>query len=93
MIKTQIQFPDHLYARLKKLSCEQEWSLAETLRRGAELLLATRPAATQRSGKAWTLEPPANTQLLSDPFADPDWRETANLSSSAASLLQRGGKK
>ena len=32
----------------------------------------------------WKLEPPANTQLLTDPFANPDWREDANLGSSAA---------
>lgn len=89
MVKTQIQFPDNLYERLKKLANEQEWSLAETLRRSAELLLATRPLAPKSQSAAWTLEPPANTQLLADPFANPDWREAVNLGSSAASLIEQ----
>ncbi len=90
MVKTQIQFPEGLYERLKKLASEQEWSVAETLRRGAELLLATRPLAPNSHRAAWVLEPPANTQLLTDPFANPNWRETANLSSGAAALLHHG---
>jgi hypothetical protein len=39
MIKTQIQLPDEMYRSLKRLADRQEWSLAETLRRGSELLL------------------------------------------------------
>ena len=86
MIKTQIQFPDGLYKRLKRLAAEQEWSLAETLRRGAELLLATRPFAEPPTTQAWTIEPPANTRLRVDPFADDDWRVAANLGSKPAEL-------
>ena len=44
MVKTQIQLPDDLYARVKQLAKRKEWSLAETLRRGAELLLQQYPA-------------------------------------------------
>lgn len=87
MVKTQIQVPDDLYGRIKQLAAQQEWSLAETLRRGAELLLATRPLAATGAAAAWTLEPPANTQLLVDPFAGPNWRENTNLGSSADGLL------
>jgi len=87
MVKTQIQVPDDLYGRIKQLAAQQEWSLAETLRRGAELLLATRPLATTGSAAAWTLDPPANTQLRANPFADPNWRENTNLGSSADALL------
>lgn len=86
MVKTQIQFPDALYKRLKRLAAEQEWSLAETLRRGAELLLATRPLAESPNTGAWAMEPPANTQLRSDPFADEDWRLASNLGSKAGEL-------
>ena|SRR6516164_9910343 len=43
MIKTQIQLPDELYERVKLLAKQKEWSLAETLRRGAELLLQQYP--------------------------------------------------
>lgn len=39
MNKTQIQVPDELYREIKSLAKAREWSLAETFRRGAELLL------------------------------------------------------
>lgn len=92
MIKTQIQLPDDLYRRVKRLAESQEWSLAETLRRAAELLLAVRPAGAGGGGKTWRLDPPANTQLRTDPFADPDWRLHANLGSGASALLQQSRK-
>ena len=39
MVKTQIQLTDELYRDLKRLAGRKQWSLAETLRRGAEALL------------------------------------------------------
>jgi len=87
MVKTQSQIPDELYRRVKRLAEAQEWTLAETLRRGAELLLASRPLP--RTSGGWTLQPPANTQLRTDPFADPAWREDANLGTTAARLKRR----
>lgn len=87
MVKTQVQFPDTLYAQLKALAAEQEWTLAETLRRGAEPLLATRPLLPPGGAKPWTLEPPANTQLRVDPFEHEDWRLLANLGTGPAELL------
>jgi hypothetical protein len=86
MVKTQIQIPDGLYKRLKRLADEQEWSFAETLRRGAELLLATRPVAGSQDTAAWCLEPPANTRLRKDPFATDDWRLDANLGTDSQDL-------
>jgi hypothetical protein len=79
MVKTQIQIPDGLHKRLKRLADEQEWSFAETLRRGAELLLAKGPVAGSQDTAAWRLEPPANTRLRRDPFATEDWYFKANL--------------
>ena len=46
MVKTQIQLPDALYRDLKRLAAAREWSLAETLRRAAEQLLARHPTVT-----------------------------------------------
>jgi hypothetical protein len=92
MIKTQIQFPDDLYRRVKRLAESQEWSLAETLRRAAELLLAVRSPGSSVDRATWRLDPPANTQLRADPFADPDWRMQANLGSGAAGLLKQSRK-
>ena len=86
MVKTQIQIPDDLYRRVKRLAEAQEWSLAETLRRGAELLLVTRPTPSEFRSSAWKLGPPAHTKLKRNPFADPDWREHANFSTAAMDL-------
>lgn len=86
MVKTQIQIPDGLYKRLKRLADEQEWSFAETLRRGAELLLATRPLAGSQDPTLWRLEPPTNTRLRKDPFATDDWRSEANLGTDLRNL-------
>jgi hypothetical protein len=36
MVKTQIQFPEHLYREAKRISAEYEMSLAEVVRRGLE---------------------------------------------------------
>lgn len=92
MIKTQIQIPDDLYRRVKRLAESQEWSLAETLRRAAELLLAVRSPGASVDRATWRLDPPANTQLRADPFADPDWRMRANLGSGASALLKQSRK-
>lgn len=40
MVRTQVQLPDELYGDLKQLARAKEWSLAEAVRRGVELLLA-----------------------------------------------------
>lgn len=92
MIKTQIQIPDDLYRRVKRLAESQEWSLAETLRRAAELLLAVRSPGIEAGRGPWQLDPPANTQLRADPFADPDWRVRANLGSAASALMKQSRK-
>lgn len=75
MIRTQIQLPDELYRDLKRLADEREWSLAEALRRGAELLLRSYP--TERVPRdEWRL--PDAVPL--GPFGAPaeDWRALAN---------------
>ena len=40
MTRTQIQLPDELYQRAKRVAAERELSLAEMTRRGLELFLA-----------------------------------------------------
>ena len=46
MIRTQIQLPDELYRRVKRLAAEREMSLAEMTRRGLSCL----SNATRRRG-------------------------------------------
>lgn len=56
MRRVQIQLPDHLHARAKRLAAAKEISLAELARRGVELVLAQTPAP-EDLGEPWT--PPA----------------------------------
>ena len=57
MVKIQIRLPDALYRDLKRLAAAREWSLAETLRRAAEQLLARHP---QVRGAATSWRPPVS---------------------------------
>jgi hypothetical protein len=86
MIRTQVQLPDELYAQARRLAEQKEISLAEVVRRGLEHLLIIYPP---NRASEWQLEPPANTQLRKDPFADPDWRWQANLGSATAHATAR----
>lgn len=36
MTRTQIQFPEPLYERLKEIAEQQDWSLSEVMRKAAE---------------------------------------------------------
>jgi hypothetical protein len=53
MTKIQIQLPEELFRDLKALAKKREWSLAETFRRGAELLLEVYPAEISPKTTAW----------------------------------------
>jgi hypothetical protein len=75
MVRTQIQLPEPLYRDLKRLAEEREWSLAETLRRAAELLLASYPSE-RASPATWTLPEPR--ELGEFAAAVEDWRALAN---------------
>jgi hypothetical protein len=52
MIRTQIQLPDDLYRRAKRVAKQREISLAEMTRRGLELFLA-RVAAAAAPSSGW----------------------------------------
>jgi len=77
MIRTQVQFPDELYQRLKRLAEERELSLAEVLRRGAEYMLNVYPPV-EETAEAWRLPEPRDLGGH-DPCADPDWREKLHM--------------
>lgn len=61
MTKTQIQVPEDLYRELKTFAKAREWSLAETFRRGAELLLEVYDADPLPPGQGWS--PPVSTEV------------------------------
>lgn len=54
MTKTQIQVPEDLFRDIKSFAKAREWSLAETFRRGAELLLEVYAAEPLPSEAPWT---------------------------------------
>ncbi|MBL9184809.1 MAG: hypothetical protein JNN17_21870 [Verrucomicrobiaceae bacterium] len=43
MTRTQIQFPDPLYQRLKGIAERQDWSLSEVMRKAAEHFISRFP--------------------------------------------------
>ena len=61
MTKTQIQVPEDLFAEIKEFARRREWSLAETFRRGAELLLETYPHDAPPASTAW--QPPTSRRV------------------------------
>lgn len=54
MTKTQIQVPEELFHEIKSFAKAREWSLAETFRRGAELLLEVYDGAPLPPATQWT---------------------------------------
>jgi len=61
MTKTQIQMPEELFRELRAFAKEREWSLAETFRRGAELLLQVYPEHPAGSPAEWV--PPTSSKV------------------------------
>ena len=52
MTRTQIQFPDPLYRRLKVIADQRDWSLAEVMRKAAEHFVERFPEEVAPAG-AW----------------------------------------
>lgn len=98
MIKTQIQLPDALYREAKRVAEEREMSLAEVVRRGLEYITQAYPALAGKK-EDWKLPGPFKLGVMSDPFANPVWREEANLGNVALGMVREpktvryGGKR
>lgn len=76
MRKTQIHLPEDLYQQLKALAAAKEWSLSETLRRGAEYLVVIFPEIADPDKNA---KPPQPIKLGKFKTPANEWREIANL--------------
>ncbi len=61
MTKTQIQVPEVLFQELRAFAKLRGWSLAESFRRGAELLLQVYPKNSAKPTTEWT--PPTSSQV------------------------------
>ncbi len=75
MVKTQVQIPDDLYQKAKRVVREREISFAEAMRRGLEYIVHAYPPL--KTNESWI---PPNPQHLSNFLASPDdWREQAYM--------------
>ncbi len=82
MTRTQIQFPDPLYQRLKAIAEQQDWSLAEVMRKAAEHFVTRFP------------EQPKNPEEWRFPTLDcgGDFlRDPASVRPEAEAILKRSG--
>ncbi len=76
MIRTQIQLPDNLYRRLRRLADLQEISLAEVIRRAGERELSEHPELEELD-QAWHLPAPRALGIRKEISVE-DWRLLAN---------------
>jgi hypothetical protein len=75
MTKTQIQVPEELFRELRRFAKQREWSLAETFRRGAELLLQVYPEQPPADQRQWA--PPTSSKVGWKGLSAPQLREAA----------------
>jgi len=66
MTRTQIQLPDPLYRRLKEVASANDWSLAEVIRRAAELYVQRFPSSEANSSWVFPIVD-AGGEFLMDP--------------------------
>ncbi len=86
MTRTQIQLPDDVYARARKVCASREISFAELSRRGLEYMLsvyAPEPAPAQE----W--EPPKPRRLGWKGLTDEQIKEEAQLTNTEAAHRRR----
>ncbi len=76
MVRTEVELPEEIYEKARIFAEEQHISLQEVMRRGVEQIIRSR---TGKVAPEWKLEPPANTELREDPFADSHWRDRINV--------------
>ena len=86
MTRTQIQLPDDVYARARKVCEAREISFAELSRRGLEYMLSVY-APEPKPAKEW--QPPKPRRLGWKGLTDEQLKEEAQMSSAEAALLGR----
>ena len=80
MVRTQIQFPEPLYRRLKTIAEQNDWPLAEVMRKAAEHFVSGFPVHTP-ARSAWSFP---TLECGGDFLIDP-----ANLHPEADAILRR----
>ncbi len=70
MVRTQIQLPDPLYRKVRRVAETQDWSVAEVIRRGAEAVVRAYPEIKADQRGVWKLPPPIRSKMLIQEPAD-----------------------
>lgn len=89
MTRTQIQLPDDVYERARKVCRSREISLAELARRGIEYILSVYSTPADGAG-GW--EPPKPRRLGWRGLDDAELKEQARMSEAEALLIRRRRK-
>ncbi len=90
MVRTQIQLPDSVYRRAKRLAEAKEISMAEAVRRGLELLLSQYPDP-DKTIRDWQL--PAPRKLGWRGLSHADIKDIAQASETEIALSRRRSKR
>ncbi len=88
MTRTQIQLPDELYERAKKVCEDREMSFAEFARRGIEYMLSICPDTETQPQAEW--EPPtsAGMNLRWASLSDAQLKEIAQESETERQIIE-----
>ena len=86
MTRTQIQLPDDVYARARKVCKSREISLAELARRGLEYILSVYAAGPSGTGD-W--HPPKPRRLGWKGLSDAEIKDQAQLTTTEAAVIRR----
>lgn len=89
MTRTQIQLPDDVYARARKICKSREISLAELARRGIEYILSVYAPLPGAAGE-W--EPPKPRRLGWKGLSDAQIKEQSQLTATEAAFTRRQRK-
>ena len=89
MTRTQIQLPDDVYDRARKVCQSREISMAELARRGFDYILSVYDTQPGLGGQ-W--QPPKPRRLGWKGLTDAEIKEQAQLTATEAALAQRRRK-
>lgn len=89
MKRTQIQLPDEVYDRARKLCESREISLAELARRGIEYILSVYNAVPE-AGQSW--KPPKPRRLGWTGLSDAEIKQEAQLTTAETRAIRNAGK-
>lgn len=89
MKRLQIQLPDKVYDRARKLCESREISLAEMARRGIEYILSVYNAASE-DGHSW--QPPKPRRLGWTGLSDAEIKQEAQLTTAETRVVRKTGK-